>query len=181
MAIWVATAAGLSSGLAWLGLVVSILALSIGLGIASWTWVHLAACVLGLLLLLRAGDRLLIAPLYGGGLLLILELARTSMQLRQVETMAPAALWGRLWTLLVLASLGTCAAAVVALATTGAPARSIAGTATGAVAVAALCGGIIWLARRAADAAPDASVSPAGRDEANAGRSKPVGPGPGPR
>jgi len=76
---------------------------------------------LGVLLLLRRQDGLVLAPLYGAALLSLLELARTSLELRGLDHVERGAIRARLLTILLFASLGACAAGVAAIAVTAPP------------------------------------------------------------
>ena len=110
---------------------------------------HCGVAVLGAMLLLRHSDRLLLAPLYGAGLLLVAELGVRSIELRGGRPGRPD---GRSGLDLALswrvAAVGVCAAACVAIAVTGAPGRSLVLTAAGAIAVGAVCGALALAARR---------------------------------
>lgn len=104
--------------------------------------------MLGALLLLRHSDRLLLAPLYGAGLLLVAELGTRTVELRAVSLVGPRSIGTRLGAVLSVAAVGVCAAACVAIAVTGAPGRSLVLTAAGAIAVSAVCGALALGARR---------------------------------
>jgi hypothetical protein len=136
---------------------VAVVILTAGLigGSATAVWVSVA--ILGSLLLLRADDRLLVAPLYGGGLLVVSELARCSMDL------AGSA---RLGVVLAVAGGGTGAAGLAAIAVLAAPERSVAATAAGAASVMAATGTVVWRARhlRHRSRSTLAVSSAAGRD-----------------
>jgi len=144
----VATDAGTASGLAWAGAAFSVTMLAVSLGLGSSTALQVSVAVLGVVLLLRRDDRLMLAPLYGAALLVLSELAWTCHELRTLQLVGQGAVRARLLTILLFAALGACAAGVAAIAVTGAPARSVAITALGTVAVAAAFAGIVLTARR---------------------------------
>ena len=77
--------AGEASQLAWLGAGLAALFLAVGLVAGSVTAVHAAIALLGTIFLLRHDTRLLLAPAYGAGLLLIDDLAAQSIELRGVS------------------------------------------------------------------------------------------------
>jgi hypothetical protein len=110
--------------------------------------VHCGVAVLGAILLLRHSDRLLLAPLYGGGLLLVAELGVRSIELHGVSLIDSRAIGTRLGALVAVGAVGVCGAACAAIAVTGAPSRSLLLTAAGAVAAAAVCAAIALAARR---------------------------------
>jgi hypothetical protein len=103
-------------------------------------------------LLLRQQDRLLLAPLYGGGLLLVDELATRSSELVGIDRLGPGVLGARLGTSLVTSALGTFAACGVAAAVTIAPRRSVLVTAVGVAATLVMFGWVTWFIRRRATA-----------------------------
>ncbi len=109
---------------------------------------HCGVAVLGAMLLLRHSDRLLLAPLYGAGLLLVAELGARTIELRGVSLVGPRSIGTRLGAVVSVAAVGVCGAAVVAIAVTGAPGRSLVLTAAGAIAVGAVCGALALAARR---------------------------------
>ena len=109
---------------------------------------HCGVAVLGAILLLRHSDRLLLAPLYGGCLLLIAELGVRSIELRGVSLIDARSIGTRLGVVVAVAALGVCGAACAALAATGAPGRSLLLTAAGAIAAVAVCAAITLAARR---------------------------------
>lgn len=110
--------------------------------------VQCSLALLGVLLLLRHQDRLLLAPLYGACLLVAGELAQLSLELRGRRRIGRGVLGLRLAGVLSLAALGACAAALGAIAVTIAPGRSVAFTAVGALAVLAVVGVILLISRR---------------------------------
>jgi len=110
--------------------------------------VQCGVAVLGAILLLRHSDRLLLAPVYGGVLLLVAELAVRSIELRGVGLVDPRAIATRLGAVVAVTGVGVCGAACAALAATGAPGRSLSVTAAGAIAAAAVCAAIALAARR---------------------------------
>lgn len=111
--------------------------------------VQVSLALLGALLLLRRSDRLEIAPLYGFVLLMIGELAQRSRELRAPGAIGLEIVSSRLAATAVVAAAGGCAAALVAIAVTVAPARSVGLTAAGSAALVAACLAIVALARRA--------------------------------
>ena len=145
---FVATDAGANVPLAWYGTAVSILILTLGLAADSIWAVQLSIALLGALLLLRHEDRLVLAPVYGAGVLLVGELAQRSLELRGQGRLGPGVIASRLAACLVLAGLGACGAAVAAIAVTIAPARTVAFTAVGTIAALVAFGAIVVLARR---------------------------------
>ena len=144
----VAGDAGRSVALAWTGAGLATLLLACGLAASSPAPVHCGVAVLGAILLLRHSDRLLLAPLYGGGLLLVAELGVRSIELRGVGLIDPGSIGTRLGVLVAVAAVGVCAGACAALAVTGAPSRSLLVTAAGAIAAVAVCAAIALAARR---------------------------------
>jgi hypothetical protein len=144
----VATDAGSAAGVAWYGVAISIALLVVGLGVGVDAPVLAAVAVLGALLLLRRDARLVVAPLYGAGLVMLLELVRTCRELGHIELVADGTVRARLTTVLAVAGVGAGAAGVTALAVTGAPDRSVIATAAGTLAVILMFAGIVRLARR---------------------------------
>lgn len=123
-----------------------------------------SAALLGALLLARHQDRLLLAPLYGAGLLLVVELAQRSMELRGHDRLGPGVTTSRLAAILVAAALGLCAAALAALAVTVAAPRSVALTALATIAALSAFAAIAMLARRADPQRPKARHQPTRTD-----------------
>jgi hypothetical protein len=140
--------AGPESQLAWLGAGLAALLLAAGLVGESVTAVHAAIALLGTVFLLRHDTRLLLAPAYGAGLLLIEDLAAQSIELSGVRQTGLAVIGARTGAALVLAAIGACAAAAAALAVTAAPGRSVALTALGALAAVAALAAIVRPIRR---------------------------------
>lgn len=122
-----------SGGLAWGGTAVSAALLALALVVGSPSAAQTAAAVLGVLLLLRSGDRLLLAPLYGAGLLLVCELAQRSTELRGADRLYRGVVAARLERIVLVAGVGACCAALAALAVTIAPARTVGFSALGTV------------------------------------------------
>ena len=151
--------AGPTSQLAWLGAGVAALFLTVGLVGESFTAVHAAIAVLGTMFLLRHGTRLLLAPAYGAGLLLIDDLAAQSIELSGVSQIGLAVIGARTGAALLVAAIGGCASAAAALAVTAAPGRSVALTALGALAAVAAFAAIVGPVRRRYGSA--ATVEPA--------------------
>ena len=85
--------------------------LAVGLVAGSSTAVHAAVALLGAIFLLRQDTRLLLAPPYGAGLLLIDDLAAQTIELRGVSQMGLAVIGARTGTALALAAIGACASA----------------------------------------------------------------------
>ena len=143
-----ASDAGASSKLAWLGAGAAGVLVALGSAVRSPTPVHCAVALLGALLLARQDSRLLLAPLYGAGLLLVEELTYRSTELAGLTMIAAGVLRARAAAVLALTGAGACAAAGAALAVTAAPGRSVVVTAVGTVTVAAAFGAITRDARR---------------------------------
>ena len=148
LAALVTADAGPASQLAWLGAGVAVLCLAVGLVGESFTAVHAAIAVLGTMFLLRHGTRLLLAPAYGAGLLLIEDLAAQSIELSGVSQIGLAVIGARTGAALLVAAIGACASAAAALAVTAAPGRSVALTALGALAAVAAFAAIVGPVRR---------------------------------
>jgi len=144
----VITDAGAASQLAWLGVGTAALLVAVGMVAQSPAPVHAAVAVLGVIFLARHDTRLLLAPLYGAGLLLIDDLAIRTMELDGVEEIAPEALAARLGATLAVAAIGACLSAAAALAVTAAVPRSVQLTAVGALAAVAAFVAIVLLVRR---------------------------------
>jgi hypothetical protein len=140
--------AGSVSQLAWLGAGLAALFLAVGLVGGSVTAVHAAIALLGTIFLLRQDARLLLAPAYGAGLLLIDDLAAQSIELSGVSQIGLAVIGARTGAALVVAAIGACASAAAALAVTAAPGRSVTVTALGALAAVGALAAIVRPARR---------------------------------
>jgi len=142
--------------------------LVVGLGFDVDGPVMATIAVLGALLLLRSDLRLVVAPVYGAGLVVLLELAQTCHELRQAAFMTRGVVRRRLTAMLATAGVGACAAGVAALAVTGAPGGAAIVTAAGTFAVIALFAGVVRLARPPRVARPDGGLSsrPTGNGEA---------------
>ena len=140
--------AGAASRLAWLGAGVAALSLIVGLLVGSTAAVHTAVAVLGVIFLVRHDTRLLLAPVYGAGLLLMEDLAVQTIELRGAATVALDVIGARTAAVLAVATIGACASAAAALAVTAAPGRSVGLTALGALAAVAAVAAIARLARR---------------------------------
>ena len=121
-----ATDAGAAGELAWVGTVISVTILALGLLAGSSGAIQCSLAVGAALLLLRHDDRLLLAPLYGAWLLTAGELAQRSVELRGRQRIERGAVGPRLIAVVVLAALGGCAGALAAIAVTIAPGRSVA-------------------------------------------------------
>jgi hypothetical protein len=146
----IATDTHAATSLVWYGTATSGLILVVGLVAESYAAVQVSIALLGALFLLRYQERLLLAPLYGACLLLLSELSQRSFELRRQDRIGPGVIGSRLAASLLATALGACAAVVVALAVTIAPARSVAFTAAGVLALLAGLAGIVALARRSA-------------------------------
>jgi hypothetical protein len=144
----VATDAGDASELAWLAAGVAGALVALGSASRSSTPVHASLALLGATLLLRQDARLVLAPLYGAGLLLVDELASRSIELAGVAAIGPAVIWAREAAAIALVASGACAAACVALAVNAAPGRSVAFTAVGSLVVVIVFAVIAWHSRR---------------------------------
>jgi hypothetical protein len=139
-----------------------VLLVALALAVGSAAPIPWSLALLAVVFLLDGRDSLVLAPIYGAGLLLVGELAQCSIDLRGVRWMAPGWIASRLAGMLVLAALGAGAGALAAAAATIAAARSVALTAAGGVAAVMALGTIALLARRghpvpaaAASGAPD--------------------------
>ncbi|MGH2894974.1 MAG: hypothetical protein ACRDPM_17155, partial [Solirubrobacteraceae bacterium] len=124
LALLVLIDAGSAAGLVWYGAGIAIALGAISLASGSQSPLHASLAVLGLLILARADNRLVLAPVYGAGLLAVSELARTCHQLAGVDHVDPNALRARLLTVAVAVGLGVCAASLVSVAVTAGPRRS---------------------------------------------------------
>lgn len=154
-----ATDAHAASALAWAATALAVLLVAVGALARSAAPVHVAVALLGALLLLRHDLRLLLAPAYGGGLLVIEELATRSIELAGVRMLGRGVMGARAAAAGATAALGACAGALAALAVTGAPERSLALTAVGAAAIVVAFGAIGRLGRRTR-AEPPAPAGP---------------------
>ncbi|MGI8506504.1 MAG: hypothetical protein ACR2MK_06800 [Solirubrobacteraceae bacterium] len=75
--------------------VLSELALALGL-VAGWQGsVQWSVAVLALLFLVHQEDRIVFAPVYGGGFLLVCELAQRAIELRGVQRLGPGVIGAR--------------------------------------------------------------------------------------
>jgi len=140
--------AGAASEAAWLGAGVATLLVLAGIVAQSPAPVHAAVAVLGVMFLLRHDSRLLVAPLYGAGLLLIDDLAIRTMELSGVNRIAVDAIAARLAATIAVAAIGACLSALAALAVTAAVPRTVLLTAVGALVAVAAFVAIIVVARR---------------------------------
>ena len=142
------TDAGAASQLAWLGAAIAALLLAAGIVAQSPAPVHAAVALLGLIFLVRHDSRLLLAPPYGAGLLLIDDLAIRTMELSGVGQIAPEVIFARVGATLAVAAVGACLSAAAALAVTAALPRTVALTAVGALAAVAAFVAIVLPVRR---------------------------------
>ena len=140
--------AGSASRFAWLGAAASAVLLVVGIARGSPGLVHAAVALLGAIFLLRTSARLLVAPLYGAGLLLIEDLAIQAVDLRSVRWIAAEAVGTRTAATVLVVAVGACGAAVAAAAVTVAPGRSVGLTALAAVVAVLAFAAIVRLARR---------------------------------
>jgi hypothetical protein len=140
--------AGSASELAGLGAGAAALLLVAGI-VGGWPGlVHVAVALLGAIFLLREHGRLLAAPPYGAGLLLVEGLGMQAVDLRAVGWTSADAIGARATAALVASTVGACAAAAVAIAVTVAPGRSVGLTALGCVTAVFAFAAIVHLARR---------------------------------
>jgi hypothetical protein len=141
---------------------VSVLLVALAVAVGSAAPIPWSLALLALVFLLEGHDSLVLAPIYGAGLLLVGELAQGSVDLRGVSWLTPGWVAERLGTILALSALGAGAGALAAAAATIAAARSVALTAVGAVAAVVALGAIALLARRGSRVPADtASGGPA--------------------
>lgn len=148
LALLVVIDASSAAGLVWYGAAMAVGLGAMSLASGSPSLLHASLGVLGLLLLARADDRLVLAPVYGAGVLAVSELARTCHELSGVDRVDPDALRGRLLTVAVAVGLGACAASLLSVVATAGPRRSVVSSVAATVAVAAVYVGIVALARR---------------------------------
>ena len=139
-------AAGLALTLAALSELCLVLALVSGWSPGLLTAVALLAAEF----LLRHGDSLALAPLFGGGLLLVSELAQQSIELRGVRRLEDGVVTSRVAHVLAIAALGAAAGAVATIGIRYAPSHSVGVIAVGAVAVVGAVAAVSWLARQVA-------------------------------
>ena len=142
------TNAGAANQLAWLGAGTAAMLLAAGMVAQSPAPVHAAVAVLGLMFLLRHDARLLLAPVYGAGLLLMEDLAVRTIELSGVGEIAPRVIVARVGATLAVAAVGACLSALAALAVTAAVPRSVLLTAVGALAAVAAFVAIVFFVRR---------------------------------
>jgi len=162
-----ATDAGGLAGTAWAGAALAAVLVASGAVARASAPVHLGLALLGALLLLRQDSRLVLAPLYGSGLLLVAEFASRSGELREAGLVDAGAVVARGIAILAVAAVGVCAAAAAAAVVTAAPERSVALTAVAAVLALATFALIALHARRAYPTAggdSEAARTPAGGD-----------------
>ena len=123
------------------------LLLSLGL-LADRPWPAFVALVLlGAIYVVPEGDRAIPAPIYGGALLLIAELAYWSLDERAPGRIEPATATPRLLAILAVVATGIAAGALVLLASESDVARSPARTAAGVGAILACVAVLSTLAR----------------------------------
>jgi hypothetical protein len=139
--------AGSASALAWLGAGAAAVLLVVAVAGGSPGVVHVAVALLGAIFLLRQDARLLVAPLYGAGLLLIEDLAVQAIDLREVGWIAAETIGAQTTATLLVAAVGACGAAAAAAAVTVAPGRSVGLTALAAVVAVCAFAAIVRFAR----------------------------------
>lgn len=144
----VAADAGSATGAAWSATVVAVVILSGGLLFARPAAVPGSLAVLTFVFLARSGDRLVMAVPYGAALVIVAELAHRSLELRTAQVIQRGAIARRLASTTLLVGMGACAAALVAMAATLAPARSVAITGAGAAAAGIAIAATAAIARR---------------------------------
>jgi hypothetical protein len=158
--------AGSASQLAWLGAGTAALCLGVGVVAGSFTAVHAAIALLGAIFLLRQDTRLLLAPPYGAGLLLIDDLAAQAIGLRGLSLVDVAMVGARTTAVLAAAVIGAAASAAAAIAVSAAPGHSVVLTALGALAAVAAFAAIVRPTRqRYGMSAVDRGAAPAEVDE----------------
>jgi hypothetical protein len=156
--------AGSAGEFAWLGASAATVCLLGGIA-GGWPGlVHAAVALLGAIFLLRQHNRLLVAPVYGAGLLLIEDLAIQAVDLRAIGWIAAEVIGARTTATLLAATVGACGAAAAGLAVTVAPERSVGLTAVAAVIAVFAFAAIVRLARRRypTDASGQSPVQPTG-------------------
>jgi hypothetical protein len=140
--------AGSGSEFAWVGAGAAAVLLAGGIA-GGWPGlVHAAVALLSAIFLLRQHTRLLVAPLYAAGLLMIEGLGGQAVDLRAVSWVAADAVGARTLTTLLAAAVGACCAAAVALTVTVAPGRSVGLTALAAVTAVLVFAAIVRVAQR---------------------------------
>jgi len=144
----VLTDAGGTGQVAWLGAGLAAVLLAAGMAVESPAPVHVAVAVLGVTFLVRHDTRLLLAPVYGAGLLLMDDLAIRTMELSGVDQLAPDVIAARLAATIAVAAIGACLSAAAALAVTAAVPRTLVLTAVGALVAVAAFVAIVVVARR---------------------------------
>ena len=140
--------AGAATGLVLLVAVLAALLLAAGMAATSPGSVHAAVALAGAIFLARHDVRLLLAPPYGAGLLIMEDLAIQMIELRGVELIAVDQIGARTAARLVAAVVGASVSAAAALAVTVAPGRSVTLTALGSIGAAGAFAGLAYLARR---------------------------------
>jgi hypothetical protein len=151
--------AGLATGVG----VAAELALVGACGLASPGLANVPVAMLALSFVCYAGDRLILAPLYGAGIVLVGELAARAVQLRAVSQAGVATTLNWLGAVVGVLAAGACAAAAVAIAAGQAPGRSVALTGLGALAAA----GATWWLGRMARRSPGPPAGPVSSDAAH--------------
>jgi hypothetical protein len=145
----VATDAGAFTKLAWSTTVVAVVLVVIGSLVRSSAPIHLAVVLLGAVFLTRHDARLLLAPVYGAGLLLVAELGWRSIELRDLGRLGPGVQAARALAVCAVAGLGACVSAAAAAAVTSGQARTVALTAVAAASIVLIFATTVWRTRRA--------------------------------
>jgi hypothetical protein len=115
--------------------------------------------LLGAIYVIPEGDRSIPAPLYGGALLLVAELAFWSLDERGPRRVEPRTAAPRLLGILAVVAVGIAAGALVLLASETDVARSTGRTAAGLCAILACIAVLAALARRSASPLPASGAS----------------------
>jgi hypothetical protein len=129
------------------GVGLAIFLLSLGFTAGHGAAIPLALLLLGAMYIIPDGDRAIIAPIYGGGLLLTAELAYWSLDEQVRARVQPGTASPRLLAILAVTAAAIPAGALVLLAAETDLARSPALTAAGAAAIVACIGLLAALAR----------------------------------
>lgn len=156
-----------TAGLVGVGAAVALVLLVVSLASGWDAALYASLGVLGLMPLAGADDRLILAPLYGAGLLAVTELARTVHELRRLGGVGPGVIAARLTIGAASAGLGGCAAALVAVGVTVGPPRSVSLSVAATLAVGVAYGAIVAMARRTEppDADSEAAHAPHQRSD----------------
>jgi hypothetical protein len=142
-----ATDSGSSDRLAWTIAGLATTAVAVAAVAGSSAPAHVGVALLAAELLLRRDSTLLLAPIYGAGLVVVEELVWRSIELARLDAVGAGVNAARAVSVAILAAVGMAAAAVCALAATAAPGRSIVSTAAGALAITAVFAAVTRHAR----------------------------------